>query len=368
MSNNTYFGFQSLQSLYNTRVQVAGPRKVYDAVYAYAAEYNRIANGMIGTLAQRTVAAKEVIALPSTSTLQPANEYTIPTPEFNDSTYEVAFPIYGGTTAWGVTRLSGHFMTVEEAAINTVEATRKDANWLVRHALSALLDNTTTAFFDKIGPGNGKGLGSLTVQPLANADGTLFPFRGAADFADDNHYSATSTAISDSTNANPFPALQEELREHPGNDGPYVAYVPTNLLSAVKALGEFIKPTDPNVIVGANTDRLATNGQFVLGFGDRVCGYLEDSEMWVVEASALPSNYIVALAFGATAPLAMREYDAPALQGFFPEQYVEENASIVNRFFRFAGFGVRNRLAAAVKYFGGSSYVIPTGYAMPQKV
>jgi hypothetical protein len=64
----------------------------------------------------------------------------------------------------------------------------------------------------------------------------------------------------------------------------------------------------------------------------------------------------------------MREYPSTALQGFFPEIAQIDGNHIVNRFIRYAGFGVYDRTAAVVGYIGNASYQIPAAYDAPLAV
>jgi hypothetical protein len=271
---------------------------------------------------------------------------------------DLGFPIQGGGTAWGDTRITRALMTVEEANRFTVDAMRRDADWLQRHILAALLTKTTWSYSDPQG-------GATTVQPLANGDGTLFPQVGGGT-ADVNHYVAQTAAIANATN--PFTTLYGLLQAHPSNQGPYVAYIPAGLVATASALTEFVAVDDANVIQGANTARLVGGTDAVRGFGDRVLGYLLSSHMYVVQWNALPANTIVAQALGAPdAPLALREYDAPGLQGFFPEFNDVDGNRMEHRMIRYAGFGGLNRVSAAVAQVnnGDTTYDNVTGYTAP---
>ena len=92
------------------------------------------------------------------------------------------------------------------------------------------------------------------------------------------------------------------------------------------------------------------------------------SGVWVVETPIIPSTYIIAVSTGGGAPLRMREYAAPELQGLFLENHSPDGNQMVSRFIRYAGFGVRNRVAALVYRIGNASYAIPSGYDAPLPV
>jgi len=227
------YGFIDLQHLYNTRVNQVGVRRVYDAVRESAAEHTRIINEAMRSLVERTTTAKEQIELPGSGTLQPLNEAGNPLPVVHSGSYDVAYPIKHAGTAWGTNRVSRALLTVEEADRQTMEAQRSDAEWLRRHMLAALLDNTTWTFTDKAGIGGSKGLGSLTIQPLANADSVAYVRRGTGTASTDDHYLAQAGAIAD--NANPYPTIYDELMEHPSNAGGIVVvYISTSLKATTR--------------------------------------------------------------------------------------------------------------------------------------
>lgn len=361
MANSVAYGFIDLQTLANQRVQDVGPRRVWDAVRISTDEYNRVTNGLLAAWATTTVDAQEQFELPSGGTLQPLDEFGIPLPVQPSGSYQVAYPLQGGGTAWATDRVSTALLTVDEANRLTLDAMRRDKDWLLRHAMAAVLDNVPYPYNDKPSSANRKGLGAITVQPLANGDGVLYLRSGAIDPATDNHYLAQANAIDDSNN--PFSAIYNELMEHPSNSGPVVVYVAQNLVQSIRGLNAFVQARDNDITAGANSDVL--NTMIDAGFADRVLGKVE--ECWVLEWSKLPAGYMIAHASG-NPFLKMREYDAPELRGFFPEQYSPDGAITENRMIRYAGFGVADRVAALVYQIGSASYSIPAGYDAPLKV
>lgn len=360
------YGFMNLQHLYNTRVVDAGTERVWTAIAESLAEYNRVIDGLFGTFVDRTTAGLQQIELPGSGTLQPLTDDGNPLPVLPSGSYQVAYPIHGAGTAWGDNRVTRALMSVEEADRNTANAMRDDKDWLTRHALAALLDNASWTFSDKAGPNGYRGLGNITVQPLANNDSVTYTRRGGS-AATDNHYLAQAAAIADGTN--PFPVIRSELIEHPSNGGPFVAYVASDLVATATALTEFVEAGDPDIRYGADNDTLSAAGAGILGPGDEVLGKTKSSNIWIVEWAALPSNYMIATALGAgTKPLAMREYDAPELQGFFMERASIDGNHLVTRMLRYAGFGVANRVAAVAMRIGNASYAVPSGFDAPLPV
>lgn len=361
MANSVAYGFTSLTDLFGQRVAEAGVERVWDAIQLSSQEYNRVVTEMAAELVDRLIIAQEQIELPGDGTLQPLDEWGNPLPVQPSGNYQVAYPIQGGGTAWGTNRVSAALLTVEEANRFTLDAYHRDADWLIRHMLAAVLDNTTWTFSDKVGPGGTKGLGNITIQPLANGDSVTYVKKGASAPATDTHYLYQAAAISDV--ANPFPTIYTELVEHPSNSGPIKTYVATSLVSTIEALTNFVQVKDPDIQYGIATNQLA--GGMDIGFGDRVVGKVDNC--WIIEWGRLPAGYMIGHASGVPI-LGMREYPVPELQGFFPERHSPDGNLVLNRFIRYAGFGVRNRVAALAYHVGNGSYGIPTGYNTPLPV
>ncbi len=353
------YGFISLQDLFNQRVQTVGPQRVFDAVQASAAEYSRIVSALLAEFAVRTTIAQTQYELPGDGSLQPLDADGNPLPVAPSGNYTVAFPIQGGGTAWGTNRVTKALITVEEANRNTLDALQKDADWNIRHLLAALFDNVAWTYKDEVGENGSKGLGNITVQPLANGDAVIYGRKGGVAAATDDHYLAQSNAIDDTHN--PYETIETELLEHPSNTGRILCYIPTALKATTIALSTFKSVADPNVAY--TTTELATNVPQV-GPGEEVLGYIEGTKCWIVLWSVLPADMIVAKMEGKPI-LRMREYPSAALQGFFPEAHDVDGNHYVNRLIRYAGYGVEDRVGALVYRIGNASYAIPSGYDAP---
>lgn len=362
----TAYGFTNIRHLFNQRVTEAGVARIYDAIAESLAVHTQELNGLLGTMIERTTAAQEQMELPGTGTLQPLTNSGSPMPVRPSGSYTVAYPIKGGGTAWATDRVSQAMLTVEEANRFTWDAQRRDADWMIRHILASIFTNTTYTFNDEVGPNGAKGLGSITIQPLANGDTVTYVRRSTGAASTDDHFLAQLNAIDDSNN--PFPTMRDELIEHPSNSGPYVVYIPTNLRDSVGGLTEFVEYFDNGVLrIGDGNDEI-TGGPPSLGPADEIVGYLKSSKFWVMEWGRLPDNYMIAQARGASAVVKMREYPAPELQGFFTETFKPESGLTQVNLLRFAGFGASNRVGALVQRIGNASYAIPAAYSAPLEV
>jgi len=361
MANTLAYGFVGLSHLNSERISSVGVDRIWRAIYESAAEHTRNINGLMSSMVQRSTTAKERFMLPGSGTLQPIDQWGNPQPVREAGYYDVAYPIQGAGTAWGSNRVSRALMTVEEANRHTVESMRRDADWMRRHILAAIFDNVSWTFNDDIGANGAAGLGSITVEPLANNDTVTYNIVGGSSAAD-NHYLYQAASIDDSND--PFDDIYEELMQHPSNSGPVVVYVPTSLTTSIESLTAFVEVGDADIRFGTNTDQLAR--VIDRGLGDEVLGKVD--KCWIVEWRALPSGYMIAHAQGAGPFVVMREYADPALQGLFMERNSPDGNLEEVRLLRYCGFGVRNRIAACVCYVGAGSYSIPSGYGAPLAV
>lgn len=353
-TNALAYGFTGKTELLSKRLTDVGSAVVWSMVQESVAEYNRQMNAMLAAVANPTTLYTERFRLPSSGTLQPLDEWGNPRPELLGTYFDVAYPIQGGGTAFGLNRVSNNLVTVDEINALTVERLQRDADWMRRHMLAALFTNTTWAYADDQH-------GSLTIQCLANGDAVTYGLTGGS-VATDTHYLAQASAIDDSNN--PYDDIYTELMEHPSNSGPVVAYIATDLVATTKALTAFVEIGDPDLRYGTGTTQIAA--PFSKRFGDEVLGKVNG--VWVVEWRALPSTYILAMAEGGGPPLGMRQYPSQALQGLFTENHSPDGNLQESRFIRYAGFGARNRVAALVYRIGNGSYAIPTGYTAPLSV
>ena len=147
-----------------------------------------------------------------------------------------------------------------------------------------------------------------------------------------------------------------------------MVYIATSRKATTEALTNFVPVSDPDIQYGSGVDQI-TPGQFddsIRGFGDEVLGKCDGC--WIVEWTSLPAGYMIAHARGAGEVLAMREYPAASVQGFFTEEFSPDGNLQEMRMLRFAGFGVQNRVAALAYFVGGGAWAIPTGYNAPLAV
>jgi len=353
-NNDLAYGFTSIRHLIDQRVTEVGASTIYDAVVESAAEHTRQINALLSSMVFRVTRRSDRYVLAKGGSLQPLDEWGNPLPVVMEGYYDVAYPILGGGTAWGTSRVARQLMTVEEANQHTLQALQWDADWLRKHLLCAILDKATWTFDES--PSD------LTIQCLANGDSVTYVKKGTSTPATDNHYLAQTAAIADATN--PFAAIYTELMEHSSNRGPVVVYNAANVSDDITGLTNFVPVGDPDLNYGIGATQISASIEKVRGVGQEVLGKID--RCWIVEWGELPDDYMIAQAIGTGAFMAMREYPSAALQGFFPEQDVAEGRTL-NKLLRYAGFGVANRIAALAFFVeaGDTTYDTPSGYDRP---
>lgn len=359
MANTLAYGFVGLEHLFSEKLENVDVQVVDEAIRRSVEEHNRQVEAMTGDMFAFTTEYKVRFNQPGSGTLQPLDEWGNPLPVREAGYYDVAFPIQGGGTAWGDNRVSRALMMVADVNRMTLESLRRDADWMKRHMLAALFDNTTWTYDD---PEHG----DLTIQPLALASDSVTYLKRSGSSATDTHHLAQAAAVADATN--PFDDIYDDLIEHPVNvGGQVVAYIPTNIKSDVEGLTGFTEVTDPDITLGDDTSRL--NNVIDRGWGDEVLGKV--NKVWIIEAGILPDDYVVANVRGGGAPaLWARQYPASSLQGLIRENHSPDGNLQENRFIRYVGFGAYNRVGAMVYFIeaGDTTYDIPTGYTNPLAV
>jgi hypothetical protein len=353
-------GFIGHEDLAEMRVNLITGASVYDMVTRSAAMHTESVNKLLAAFCRRTTDFKWKFHLPNTSDLQPADGSTKPDIVKGTTSYDVALPIQGGKIGYGFDMIAAAKATLNEVNAQTLNSLMADGRWLKRHILAALFTNQAWDFVDPE-------RGTLSIKPLASADGNEYPLISGGT-ENSQHFLAQSAGIADATN--PFDNIYAQLKKHPSNmvsaQNPVICYVPTNVVGTVRALANFVEVGDTDILKGANSDTVAASAarlEQIRGFGDEVLGKTDNC--WIVEWGMLPDNYIIGHATGAGPVLGMREHAEAELQGFFVKNNNGNPIISETYFYRFAGFGVINRVAAVVQRVGDASYAIPTGYTAP---
>lgn len=353
MAGEIIYGFHQLADILGERVSDNNTAVVTTAITQAVEEHNRQLDAMLGLFVTRrtdvTVRYKQF----GRSRSQPLDQNGRARPIKAAGHYDVAFPIQGSGSAWGVNYVTREMMTVQDANDATRTLIDGDVEWVGDHILASLFANASWTFPDEE-------KGSLTIRGLANGDSTTYAvFSGAAGGATDTHYLAQAADISDS--ANPFPTIAKELNEHPENGGQIVALVASDLIDDIEGLAAFKERSDPNIRVGIGNDELI--GTLSTSVPGVLKGYVNG--VWIVEWARMPSGYMLAVATEGQRPLAMREYPVASLQGFRLVGQRDDHPFYESQYARWAGFGGWNRVGALAYRVGNANYAVPSNYSVP---
>ena len=355
MPNPVLFGFWDLQHLFAQRATNQRIPEITTAVDRSIAEHNRQFAAFMALFVRRTTEYKLRYVTRGSDRLQPLDENGRALPTMSPkSTYDVDFPIQDAGTAWGTNRITRLKMTVEEANQITAEKVQADMAWVWDHMMAALMANASWAFTDKEH-------GALNIQPLANGDGTLYARRNSFVLSADNHLLFQAAAISNSSGANPFPNIRQELIEHPENGNVVLSLIPPGLLTATEGLADFVGYDDPDIAPGQDAPRLI--GRLQAQTPAEIIGKTDGN--WIGVWDQVPDNRIISTTIGGEPTLGMREHPEAELQGFLRVDDRNDLPYYESHYVRHAGFGAWNRTGSTVTAVGESSYVVAPGFASP---
>ena len=352
-------GMLGLQDTDNIFLNTIGQRAVYEVAQQYVNQINMETEKAFQVFVEGDIEDyKERYKLPGGGRLDRRGGQTQSSAAKASGYWDVAYPLEDFGKQIAIDDVAAAYMTVPEFQrhLDTVQV--QNVNTVRFEMLKALLNNTSRTFSDPL-------KGDLTIQSLANGDGTLYPtVLGSETEADDTHHLGANylaSAISDTNN--PLATIRDELEEHFGasTGGEEIVVFMNNAQTAkVKALSDFDEVIDRDIREGSAVN-VPVNLPNVPG---RIIG--RGSGVWAVEWRWIPANYMFGMHLGAPAPL-KRRVD-PAATGLprglnivaRETHYPLEAIHYRNRF----GMGVGNRLNGVGLYFVAStSYTIPTAYA-----
>lgn len=334
-----------------------------DAQRETLATANQQVGAFVDLFANRVTSSQLSVRGGVNNRLQGLDENGRPKPVKGASRYIVGLPIWKAGTAEGWNFWTYEQMTVQEFAQSLDTMLTGYVTWMRDQLLSPFFYSGAGLSYANANDGE-----SFTVYGLANGDATTF--ESSAGAATDSHYSAQAGVVDAS--ANPYPAIYEDMIEHPQNTGRIVAFVPPGAIAtATKLLPGFASATDPIIrIVPAAADEtvdplVAPALGVPLPRSMTYLGVIDNT--YVVQWRNLPDGYILHVAIDAEEkPLAMRQYPQARLQGLrnigepmsqFP--YQQTNYVVA------CGFGSRNRVGAHVHRVGNGTYAAPTAFPFP---
>jgi hypothetical protein len=159
------WGLQDSDRLFNGTI---GQRVIYDESQKYIDLYNRLAGATRVFVAGRTDKYKERFKLAGGGFMQKRGRNGRPGAVKASGSWDVAYPLLDFGDALAFDDVSMAYMTAAEYTLALQNILNRDANTYRFELLRALFNNSGYTFADEL-------YGNLSVVPLANTDGTLYP-------------------------------------------------------------------------------------------------------------------------------------------------------------------------------------------------
>jgi len=263
--------------------------------------------------------------------------------------YSVGYPIKRIGWALGWNRETFAHMTVADLDREVSAKLAGNARRHTKEVLKAIFNNVNGTYVDELA-------GDITVRRLANSDGTLY----GANETQDNHYLVSqyaNNAISGTNN--PFASLYDEIAEHFDTDVRVVAFI--NSAQRSEVLNDLTTFVDAPIegIVPANS--VATAIDPGLNVPGEFLGIDQASGVYVYVWDRIPASYVYAQAVDLPGPIKRRVPAPTMLQGFTQIEEERHFPFYKRQWVELFGYGVGNRLSAAVMFLdAGSSYTVPS--------
>jgi hypothetical protein len=339
-----------------------GEDNLYSIVQAYIDAHNRIVQDMMGGLIENTTdRMRRWGGRGARMRMQKRDEFGRPAPQKNSMpTQTVGFPLEAWTNAVQWTRMALEELTVQEVMLQTDDLRLADLMNLYDQVVTALMRPTNYTFRDYLMKAAYQI--DLPVVALANADSTILPldpWGNSFDSSTHTHYLATNTFT-----AATLKNLIVTVKEH-YSEGDIRVYLNIQQEDAIRGFTGFTPLQYGNITPPALTTTLPNPDVplDVWSSYDRMIGYFDMAEIWV--KPWMPTNYLLCHNT-ANVPLAMRVPENNPQKGEFRLVASDEHYPLrIDYSERLFGIGVQDRLAAAVLYVGGSTYVAPAVPVVP---
>lgn len=274
-------------------------------------------------------------------------------------TFETQYPIFNVGQRLNINRIDAAKMTVQQLDKSVRAIATRYTNARTNQALRAIFRNTTYSVLDR-------DFGTLSIKPLANNDGTVYPAGTLNPSAGTrstlqayNVSGSASLAKADFTNS--YSYLSDTYGDMNGGIG-VVSFVNPQMEEDVRGISGFIPVQVSDVINNANAEYIASYPELT-GMQGRPIGRVGNCNIW--SWSKMPNDYLFSMYPSADKPVKMR-VDAEAELGRGNLQILTNMSEIDDPTIRLSqwaarfGYGVANRLNGYVVQIKASGdYDIP---------
>lgn len=338
----------------NQNVLDFGEDNLWQYIGKLLEEYNQITADEMATLVDTTT--ERIIGYGGGTGVQFVRANEFGRADASKPTYggKIGLPLWMNQATVQWTRKYLQNASVDEVMATFADVRLNDTLMIQADIRETLFNSANRTVKDKLIDGL-----DLEVKALANADSFSYPpnpFGGAVP-TDHNHYLARVSTLA----ASDINAVVDTVAEHEiqGRVRLLINKGNAATIRGFTGTGEFLGIMPMEVVNGANV----TTGMGNLNTGqqdDRLIGYWGSNAYEVWTKPWVPLNYMVAQRVGGPRkPLAWRERRAGS-SGLMIAADNEVFPLRAETWDREYGLGVHDRLAAAVLYIGGTSYVIPS--------
>lgn len=351
------FGHYNFSDLPGIGLAEVNQEEILETLRAFLEEENRFVRELTAMLADEGTGAIETFGGGGVGgELQVFGEISTIEATKEGAGWNVGYPIVAAGDRRMVTQAWLDEATLAHLNTQAVNAAVKDANFVLKTILRAILRNVNVSFDDRQWPGTGnEGPGVITVRRLANADGaagTIYSNSQEILLSTLQHYITSGSA---SLTEGAFTLARDKLRDV-GADGNVIYIVSRATADSAEGLTNFVKVRDPNIVDPA--------AKYALVESPRARGRIANGE--VIEWPHMPNGYIIALDTTKAKPVRIRNHRLQKYQGFqlaLDEERGEVlGRPLINRFWRrLIGAGIRNRVGAVVvQVTTNGAYTAPT--------
>jgi hypothetical protein len=355
MAFGTLTHFDTLATARNTTIVNFGEDLAWQAIQDALTAHNQQLAESMREFVEDTTDRQRAYGGPDTMGMEELDEFGTPDAQKIAAGATVAFPLkfYGIALQW--TRLYFINHMASELAAQVTAAQDADIKSIHRELKKALFLSSNYTFIDRRVDNV-----SLGVKALINADSSPMPlapdgtsFNGATH----THYlSAGVTWPGTAANtATDLDTLTNHVLEH-FLSGQLLVLINRAQEATVRAATGFNPLVDDRLLI-ASTTQVARGGLDMVNLTNRRIGVYGPAEVWV--KPWIPAGYILCLhtgTGGAALVRRTREGNGGNLELQFEQEEYPLRARGLGREF---GFGVYNRIAAAVMYVTSGGYVNP---------
>lgn len=346
-------------------IQTLGYDLVYTVTQQYVARYEAdLAMAMALFIEGTTENHSFRYKLPGGGRLQRRGDKSVTGAAKAAGSWDVALPLEDFGRSLSIDDVAFAYMTAAEYQRHIDGVLIANTNTVRFEVLRALFNSSSRTFQDST-----LNTPTLTIQPLANGDATLYPpVLGSESDATDNHYLGSNYAASSISNTNdPFPTIVDELEEHFGvttGGSNILVLINKAQTSLVSALSDFLPVAQSKVAYGDSTN-LADVGPIPATMSARLLGTHIEAGCHIAEWAWVPAGYMLGIHLDAPRPLMMRV--DPAATGLGrglqlvarKEDWPNTNNHWRHRF----GVGAGNRLnGVCLQLVASTTYTTPAAY------